>query len=339
MLLLLSVAALFLGVFGAFYLDRSMGTRPTQTAQQPPIQSPDTPAAPANEPPPAPAESSPDKSELASPDMARALDGIQPTAGPETPAPADAAPAPPAAAAPEAMKPGEAPPLPAAGNEVPTSPAPMTPAAGPAPAAPAGEMEAAAASDIFRVVYATYGATHRAYAERLVRSLAGLGIDAAIGEAQGAGRKRLITVWSGAADRISAERAAASARARLPVRPAIRSNAAAARTHRSSTASHPGDVAASLRHFRVQVAAFDRPPAAKRLQRRLAADGIVTVIVRSHRPGGRPVILVRTRELLGGVAARAVATRVQRVIGSRPLAIAVHGHSREPAQATPRNRQ
>lgn len=335
MLLLLSVAALFLGVLGAFYLDRSGASHPAQLAQQPVAETPEAPAAPAPAPPAPKIESPPEDSEPIPPETVRALDGIQPTAGPATPT-TQGEPAPSVAAAPAAVIPAGAPPQIAAPTEpgALASPAEESNRAGPGLAAPAGAAEAAPAPALFRVEYATYGAGHRTYADRLAGALAAIGIDAMVGTAHDPAGRPLITVWSPAADRTAAMRTASDARRQLHLHPAVRRQIDAARLKGPAQGSHPAPAVERFGRLRVQAAAFDRQPAAKRLQRRLAAEGITTTVSARHRPSGRPIFLVLTIDLPDRPAARAMAARVQRVIGTPPLVIARRDHSPEPAQTT-----
>jgi hypothetical protein len=321
LLILLSFASVVLGIYGAIYLDRRAAPPPQQIVQQPPPPQAEPMIAPSAPPSAAPTESPHDDGDTIPPDTARALDAIEPTAGPDhetrTP-PAAAGPA----ATPEALTAstpepgGDA----TAGKTSQRAPIVSRSPSEPVPT-PARKMP------VFRVNYATYGADHRVYAERLAKSLSALGIPAAVAETSGRDGKPMITVWSPAADQAEAQEAAGDARRRLRLHPIVRERAApppvAAVPQASAGATAPG--------YSLQIAAFDRSAPAKRLQQRLAAYRIATVIAEGQRPDGRRLVLLRAPDLPDRAGAHRLAVRVQRIIHARPTLV---GH-REPRLPRP----
>lgn len=110
-----------------------------------------------------------------------------------------------------------------------------------------GQAPGGAASPVFSVDYGAYAAHHAAYARRLARSLAELGITAKVERARASNGKLLYRVRSIASGMAAAERAADDARRTLPVDPLIRRTAGKeprhGRPHTRATAPAPASPA------------------------------------------------------------------------------------------------
>lgn len=278
LLLLLSLATLLLGVAGALYLGRD--TEPAALA-----------------PSPAATHAPRDASEPIPPELARALDAIQPAAGPaEGTAPSNgdgqaAGPAPEAA--------GQAPSSRCAAVPLPSNCRHTAVEKGRLAGSGQGE------SPVFRVEYGAYGAGHPASAKRLANALAALGISVTVEPARAADGRLLYRVRSTAPDLAAAEREAQEASRALPVDPLI---------HR--TASRAGPETAG---YRVQFAALDQLRQAEQLRRRLARHGIAGAVTRGHHPSGRPVFFVTTAGSADRLGAAAAARQAHSLLGLEPL--------------------
>lgn len=358
LLLLMTLFALFLGVFGALYLDRSRSRPESFAARAPaPVERPFP--APASRPAPAPrleaALPLPDPPPTVSvgavpagttealPTPAPAADPV-PSPIPSAAKPPVEAPATPPtrlAAAPPSSAPGAAPPPNTAPHRAAAVPPPVPSAKPVPPAEPAG----------YWVEYGAFLGKH--YADRLVSRLGKLGLDAVITRTPGRGGKEYYRVRSaGGLDNDAAQAAVRKAHAAVHIAPLLHRARSedgetavprkdtrapmASRPHAAPRApaaavdARPSPAVNDSNPYWVQFGAYAHERLAKHFGEALERAGIPVRIIARRHDGGRVLYHVRSHPLPDDASARALALRAQRRFGTNALIGCAPHHLRAP---------
>ncbi len=307
LLLLLSLGAMVLGVFGAIYLDQPQDHPSTTLSSQGSSTNPESDNfAPSATTAPLPVNpkisaESPHQEDGVPAEVARNLATLAPSAGPTAP-PSDRA-APSAGPGPEGA-PGSAPaPVPASSNAAVTAPG-------------------------VRVVFATYGSARKVYAERLKQKLAALGLDTTIDRLRGHGGRHYYSVRSPTGHMEGARAAVATAQQELHLSPLI---------HRDRTGGST-EAAGTPYGYSVQFGVLADPYGARILRDRLVGQSIEATIAKRRRADGTQIYVVKSWRLPTRQDAEALAQQAMTTVKIDALVLrAPRASARGAAHRVPRS--